>query len=113
MSKIKDRWKKFDKVTRRIITISTVFSLLLATVSGCWAGFTYFAPSKRVDQIEARLDKRDLKERINFLQEQVYYCTDKFGKDFSKGDAREKKNCRRWVDELEEKYKEYDKYFKG
>ena len=89
------------------------FLLMVAFFSMVATAYGTLAKQTDMEIVVARLDKKDLKERIEYLQEQIYYCKDNFGKDFADGDEREKKNCRKWVDELEEKYKEFDKYFKG
>jgi len=112
--KIKDRFDNASNIMKFIITLSVFLTVLGTAGSGCYGAFKYFGKQQDIDTLTVRLDKKDLEERISFLEKQIYNCKDRFGDDFSKAiDPWDKENCRKWLDELKKKYKEYDNYYKG
>ena len=118
MGKARDKWYGFDKLTRRIITIGAVMSLLTATVSGCWAAVNHYSTNTRVTGVEYAVNMRidevgnlvaevKLERRIEWLerQEVTFEEEEKAGNQ----SQRRKANCKKWSSELERKYGELKK----
>ena len=134
MGSIKDKWSGFDKWTKRILTIGAVFTLLSGTVTGVWAAYSHLATNDRVDadmasqtealeiikieafeklaKLETRIDKGDLKERMEYLRDQLRYCRSDYGVNYERASDRERALCQDFEDELEDRRKEWDQYFK-
>lgn len=134
MGKIKDRLAGLDIWTKRVLTIAAVFGLLSGTVTGGWAAYSHFATNARVDvdiaaqvealqviktetfeklaKLETRIDKGDLKERMEYLRDQLRYCRSDYGVNYERASDRERAVCQDFEDELEDRRKEWDQYFK-
>jgi hypothetical protein len=114
---MKNPKKWYDDLSGKAKTITIVMGAITALgggSGGVYAGYAGLAKKSSVDAIIVRLDKKDMKERIDFLERQVDKCKDKYGDDFSRAtDPWDKENCRKWLRELKDKYKEFDQYYKG
>ena len=99
-----------DKMSNKVkfILLMVAFFSMVATAYGT------LAKQSDMNEVVAWQQKKDLKERIDFLEGQIDKCKDKYGDDFSGAtDPWDKGNCRKWFQELKDKYKEYDQFFKS
>ena len=129
--KVMEGWDMLSKWQKRL----TIMVSLLVAISFLWGyatdAFTYYATSERLDTVENKaatiesveavnimvaelrveFDKGKLKERMEYLRDQIRYCKEDYGKDYKDANERQKGTCLDFEDERELKRKEWDKYF--